>query len=374
LPTYDAFQISFGNRVMFFILVIVVASYAAREMARVERELVAERARSEALLKDEVSHQVAARSRELGQILSRIESSMIVDRLKPGDRFDTRYVVSRELGAGGMGAVYEVERATDGQQLALKVITGEVSASHAARFAQEAEIGARVRHRNLVSIVDVGVAPGGTPFLVMELARGGSLENQRARFGDSAWALPIIRQIAAGLSALHDGGVVHRDLKPANVLFASDGVAKISDFGISRFGAIDSTLDVDPNAATMRPSGMAARAPGLTATGALLGTPFYMAPEAARGGRAVGTAADVFAFGIIASELIAGRPPFEIPPVFASMVNERVTEPTVDLGSIDPAARDVIRACLSIQSDRRPSMRDVCAALGVSAREGEAAA
>ena len=112
-------------------------------------------------------------------------------------------MIVRALGEGGMGAVYEVVRATDGETFALEVVTGGVSRAGAIRFAREAEIGARVRHPNLVSIVDVGLGDSGAPFLVMELVRGDALEERRDRFGDAAWAMPLLRQIARGLATLH---------------------------------------------------------------------------------------------------------------------------------------------------------------------------
>lgn len=199
-----------------------------------------ERARTEALLKQEISHQVAERSKELGEAVSKVALALPVATLVPGRRFAERYTVVRQLGSGAMGVVHEVERITDQQRFALKVVSGSVTGAQAARFAREVEIGARMRHRNLVSIVDVGIS-GGAPFLVMEMAEHGSLEEQRSRFGDAVWALRVLGEVASGLAALHAGGVIHRDLKPGNVLFSSaeDGaiVAKISDFGISRFGA-----------------------------------------------------------------------------------------------------------------------------------------
>ena len=97
--------------------------------------------------------QVAERSRELSEVLARTDGRAALAAPSVGGRFHSRYQVIRKLGVGGMGAVYEVERATDGERLALKVLTGDVSRENAARFAREAEIGARVRHPNLVSIV-----------------------------------------------------------------------------------------------------------------------------------------------------------------------------------------------------------------------------
>lgn len=322
-----------------------------------QRHLLAEeRAKTESLLKREVSHQVAARSRELGQMLAKIDASFVVGKLSVGDRFDTRYRVERELGAGGMGAVYEVERLTDQQRLALKIVTGEVSGASAARFAREAEIGAGVHHPNVISIVDVGIAAG-VPFLAMELAPKGSLEERREKFGDAKWALPILREIAAGLAALHEAGVVHRDLKPANVLFVEGDVAKISDFGISRFGELEVGPDVDPNAPTLGAT-PTAKPQGLTATGMLLGTPYYMAPEAARGGRTVDAPADVFAFGILACEMLTGRAPFATPPVFLAMSGQPL--PAIELGEKVPT---VVLACLAEDPAKRPTMRALGEAL-----------
>jgi hypothetical protein len=354
-------------------------SYVQERIIERQRETIAkERERSEALLKQELSHQVAARSRELGQMLARIDATMIAHRLASGDVFGERYRVARELGAGGMGAVYEVERVTDGERLALKIITGEISGAQAARFAREAEIGARIRHQNLVSIVDVGVERG-VPFLAMELALHGSLEDERARFGDTSWALPVLAQVAAGLSALHDEGVVHRDLKPANVLFTVAGgapVAKISDFGISRFGRLDGEPGampkpmipdaIDPSAPTEEP---AKHGRVLTATGVLLGTPYYMAPEAARGGRSLGPPADVFAFGIVACEVLTGQAPFDKPPIFFAMVGAGTPAPRAEtLALLPKSLRATVLASLAESPSERPTMPAIIAALDEAKR------
>jgi hypothetical protein len=355
--------------------IAVTAHRTARNAYRQERIIEAqkltiarERARSEALLKQELSHQVAERSRELGAVLAKSDVTLDVRRLSPGERFDARYRIVAALGAGGMGAVYEVERLTDGATLALKAVVGEVSGASAARFAREAEIGARVHHPNLVSIVDVGVSAG-VPFLVMELVRGGSLEGQRARFGDVPWALPILRQIAEGLAALHDAGVVHRDLKPANVLLTTNEggsatVAKISDFGISRFGALDdAAASIDPNAATIGPSA-ARRSSALTGTGMVMGTPLYMAPEAARGGRNVDAPADVFALGIIAYEMLTGRAPFAVPAVMLAMAEQPIPAPTpIDDARVPPALGGLVLGCLSGDPTKRPRVRKLLAEL-----------
>jgi serine/threonine-protein kinase len=183
----------------------------------------------------------------------------------------------------------------------------------------------------------------GAPYLVMELVRGGSLEDQRERFGRVEWALPILRQIAEGVKALHAAGVVHRDLKPANVLVSND-IARISDFGISRFGDV-----ADPSAATMK-----ADAHALTGTNALLGTPIYMAPESARGGRTVDTSADIFAFGIIAYEMLSGRAPFVMPPVMLALAQQSIPDPEPLDSAIPTAWRETIFECLRTDPTKRP--------------------
>ncbi|HEX4516994.1 MAG TPA: serine/threonine-protein kinase [Polyangiaceae bacterium] len=309
-----------------------------------QKETIArEHARSEAVLENELSYQVAQRSREIGAALARHETvgaASIVD-MSAGARFDARYEIVRPLGEGGMGAVFEVKRVTDGQSLALKVVTGPVSRASSQRFAREAEIGARLRHPNLVQIVDVGIAAHGAPFLVMELIKGSSLEEQRDRFGDEKWARPILLQIARGLLALHAAKVVHRDLKPGNVLLSGDEpslLARIADFGISRL----SEVAIDGSAAT---------AAKLTGTNAMLGTPFYMAPELAQG-RAADAAADVFAFGIVAYEMLTGRGPFPMPPVILAMAGHELPPPA-------PIATEIVLHCIRPDPRTRPSATEL---------------
>lgn len=293
-------------------------------------------------------------------MLAKSDVSIDVQRLEPGERFAERYRVVAPLGAGGMGAVYEVERVTDSAHLALKAIVGDISGASAARFAREAEIGARIRHPNVIPIVDVGVS-GGMPFLVMELVRGGSLEAQRASFGDIPWALPILRDVAAGLAALHQAGVVHRDLKPANVLL-DGGTAKIADFGISRFGALED-VPFDASADTMAASPRPA-APDLTATGVVMGTPLYMAPEGAKSARSLDASADMFALGIIAYEMLAGRAPFPVPAFVLAMAGQSVPTPDpIEDARVTAHLRALILECLNGDPARRPRVNAIADAL-----------
>jgi serine/threonine protein kinase len=196
-------------------------------------------------------------------------------------------------------------------------------------------------------------------------------------FAASAWLLAsstaimvlvgLLEPEAAELLALHDADVVHRDLKPANVLLAgTEGalVAKISDFGISRFGPPTLGGPIDPKAATLEASASPVTS-HLTSTGAMLGTPLYMAPEAARGGRSIEASADVFAFGILAYEAITGRFPFAMPPVLLALAGQALplVAPMGAVG-IEGGVRDCVLACLSEDAAARPSARSLRDALG----------
>jgi hypothetical protein len=366
--------------ILLVIVLVAVGSFVAifNYQLMAERERVrAEKEKSDRLLLDvlpelerkkqdletlteELRYQVAARSRELTEVLARAGAPLAPIQVSPGDVVEGRYRVVRLLGAGGMGAVYEIERTSDQRPFALKMLTSPISGAAAARFTREAEIGARIRHPNVVAIVDVGIARGGAPFLVMELVGGGSLEDHRDRFGDVSWALPLLAQVAAGLAELHGAGVVHRDLKPSNVLLSGNGgtVARIADFGISRFGAVDSTLTEDE---TVDDTSQVLGPRSLTGTGALVGTPLYMPPEAAGGSRFLTAAADVFAFGLLAYELLAKAFPFPTAPVFLTQAEQPLPKPPpLDM----PAdVERLLASCLAEDPVMRPRIDAVREAL-----------
>jgi serine/threonine-protein kinase len=238
--------------------------------------------REVALLNDELRRQIAARSRELASKLSRAAADAALappPELSVGAVVEGRYRIDKELGSGGMGTVYEVERIVDGQHFALKALARGGDPQARARFAREAQIVAYVNHPNVVSIVDVDVDASGFLFLVMELVVDGTtLHDVRRRHRDVAWTLGVLAQVAEGIDAIHGAGIVHRDLKPGNVLLSrgADGRrprVKITDFGISSLaedlsrmsvveramhGASESRPDpfeeLDPFAAEARPS------------------------------------------------------------------------------------------------------------------------
>ncbi len=300
-------------------------------------------------LNQELRFQLETRSKDLATISS---SQLVTLECKPGDEVGGRYRVLDVLGRGGMGAVYRVARLRDGRELALKLIL-EPNPEAALRFAREAEVAIKVTGPHLVSVVDVGITEG-RPFLVMELVKGGALEDQRPRFGtDQLWALRILLHVARGLRTIHDAGVMHRDLKPANVLLLpveGQQVAKIADFGIAK-------EQVDGFAETLAVSSAAQspKRPGITASGAMIGTVDYMAPELAVRGVAPSGAVDVFAFGLIAWELLSGRRPFQAPALYFALAGVPLPTPAPLPSTITGELAEVLLRSVSAVPSERPS-------------------
>jgi hypothetical protein len=311
-------------------------------------------------LNAELRRQIGERSRELAEALQRLDGGT-TSELAPGSDIDGRYQVVRRIGAGGMGSVYEVVRTSDKRHLALKVMHGNANPGLVARFAREAQVLARLSHKNLVAILDVDIAKSGAIYLVMELVEGPTLEDERKRWGDLTWARPILRQIAAGLAAVHEQGVVHRDLKPSNVLVTADGVVKIADFGVSTLGvALEATVASGPEARAqiaVTPT-LAATPSGLTRTGAIVGTPMYMPPEFLRGSRDATPPADVFSFGVLAYELACGRHPFGEPPA-AALVAGKPTPRFGEHCALPPDVAALLDRCLATEAGARPAALEI---------------
>jgi len=209
----------------------------------------------------------------------------------------TTYRFVRVRGRGGMALVVDAEHDEHGA-VVVKLLAHD-DASAAERFRAEGAALARLRHPNLVRVVDTGVTASGARYLALERVEGRSLADEIALRGPLPLerALAIARQALAGLEEAHRHGVVHRDVKPANVLVAGPDdhpLVKVIDFGIAKFA---------PHGA------LASLAPAATAPGELLGTPSAMAPEQLQG-RAVTPATDVFAMGLVLYELLTGRHPF----------------------------------------------------------------
>ena len=210
------------------------------------------------------------------------------------------YTIERELGRGGMGAVYAAVHTLLGRRAAVKVLLGELSRDQAQveRFFNEARAATAIKHPSIVEIYDFGWAADGSAYIVMELMAGEPLAARLKRVGrlSVAQAATIARQVATALAAAHRAGIVHRDLKPDNVFLVPDEEVaggervKLLDFGIAKLVA----------------TGAASR----TTTGAIMGTPLYMSPEQCEGSRAVDHRTDLYALGCVLFEMVTGRAPF----------------------------------------------------------------
>ena len=200
------------------------------------------------------------------------------------------YEIEGELGRGGMGVVYLARQTKLNRRVALKMLTGHYGPDELQRFLAEAETAAGLHHTNIAHIYEVGEHDG-APFYSMECVEGGSLADRlREKLPTPRDAAQVLIQDARALHFADQNGVVHRDMKPANVLLDRDGVPKVADFGIAK------RLKEQTH---------------LTLSGAVIGTPTYMAPEQAKGtSRHVGPAADIYSLGAILYEMLAGRPPF----------------------------------------------------------------
>jgi serine/threonine-protein kinase len=201
------------------------------------------------------------------------------------------YDLLEELALGGMGVIYKARHRDLGRIVALKTmrVVTMVDADHVLRFEREARAAARLSHPNIITMYEVDVFLG-RPYYTMEFQAAGSLAQNRQRFAEPRAVAALVEKVARAVHYAHGEGVLHRDLKPSNILINSRGEPLVSDFGLARLAESDIEL---------------------TRTGAVLGTPAYMAPEQAAGlNKEVGPAADVWALGVILFELLAGRRPF----------------------------------------------------------------
>lgn len=284
----------------------------------------------------------------------------------PGDLLAGRYRIVRLLGSGGMGEVYEAEDRELHESVALKIIRPEIASNPRilARFKREIQLARRVTHPNVCRIYDVayhlsrsdaGVPEKKISFVSMELLHGRTLA-ARLRDGGplaTAEALPIVRQLAAGLDAAHAASIIHRDFKSANVMLVPSGDsgpqrAVITDFGLAH------------------EAGKAVDAARLTDTGMLIGTPDYMAPEQLEEGP-LGPATDVYALGVVMFEMVTGRLPFDgtTPLSIAlSRLKQAAPSPRRWVPDLDPRWEAVILRCLERDPARRyQSAGEVAAAL-----------
>jgi serine/threonine-protein kinase len=240
------------------------------------------------------------------------------------------YELLAELGRGGMGVVYQARHGKLNRVVALKMILAgsHAGAADLARFQTEAEAIARLQHPNIVQVHEVGEHEG-KPFFSLEFCAGGSLAQKlNGTPLPAREAAALLETLARAMQAAHDQHIIHRDLKPANVLLTEAGVPKITDFGLAK------KLDEA----------------GQTHSGAIMGTPSYMAPEQAGGkSGAIGPAADVYALGALLYECLTGRPPFKAATALDTImqvVSEEPVPPRQLNAKVHCSARDdERRAC-----------------------------
>lgn len=255
----------------------------------------------------------------------------------------TAYTLDRELGGGGMSRVFLAEEARLGRKVVVKVLSSELAAGVSAdRFEREIRVAAQLAHPSIVPVLAAGDA-NGLPYYTMPFVEGESLRAHLA----ATTRLPlaeiasILRDIARALAYAHERGIVHRDIKPDNVLLAS-GAAVVTDFGIAKAISASRT---DAGDAT------------LTGAGTTVGTPAYMAPEQALGDPATDSRADIYAFGCVAYELLAGEPPFHGRPIHRMLV-AHISEQPADVAPLRPDCPPSLAAfvmrCLEKEPDHRP--------------------
>ncbi|MBX9927835.1 MAG: protein kinase [Gemmatimonadaceae bacterium] len=253
-----------------------------------------------------------------------------------------QFTVERELGGGGMSRVFLATETALGRQVVIKLLTPELSAGvNVERFRREIQLAARLQHANIVPVLTTGEIDG-LPYFTMPFVAGESLRARLARGGVGVTeTLSLLRDVARALAYAHAGGVVHRDIKPENILL-SGGAAVVADFGIAK--AISAARS-NPGAAT------------LTQIGTSIGTPTYMAPEQAAGDQGADHRADLYAFGVVAYELLAGRPPFNYTTPQKQLAAHLAEKPLPILErrpDLPAPLAELVMRCLEKEADHRP--------------------
>ena len=278
------------------------------------------------------------------------------------------YRLQKQVGSGGMGAVYEAIDERFGTRVAVKILRSDFNDNREAitRFINEAAAANLVAHPSLVRVLDSGQLPDGTAYLVMEFLDGETLSQRLRRYRGAMPEVEVRRigwQLASGLAAAHKKSIVHRDLKPGNIMLVGDSPqatpglpnerAKILDFGIAKLDVRSLNLE-DPQ----------------TRAGTLMGTPYYMSPEQCRGAAKVDDRSDVYSLGVIFFQMLTGRLPF-MPSedgdgegaVLAKHVYELPPKPRDLNPSLTDAMQTLVLDMLKKDRATRPSMAEVCSRL-----------
>jgi serine/threonine-protein kinase len=261
-----------------------------------------------------------------------------------------KYRIGRLIGRGGMARVYQAESLETGRHVAVKLLHAELTDDGItlARFEREARAAAQVGHEHVVEIVEVGVEPTGTPFLVMEYVRGCSLFEllHAERELSVARACDIACQVLEALGAVHARGIVHRDLKPENVLLTTQrgrkDYVKLCDFGIVAFSDAYELADLTPAGRTMA-------------------SPHYASPEQLAGARGRDLRVDLYAVGVMLFEMIAGRKPFEAPSL-AELFDKILREAAPPLRVFRRDVPDALEKTVARALGKTPKLRHASAA------------
>ncbi|HZF55472.1 MAG TPA: protein kinase [Polyangiaceae bacterium] len=268
--------------------------------------------------------------------------------MKPaiGTILDDKYRIVRELGTGGMGAVYEGENVRIHRKVAIKLLHASVSSQSEAvmRFEREAKAAGRIGSDHICEVLDLGILPDNTRYLVMEYLEGETLGVRIKRSGRMGplMTIPLIAQVLDALSAAHAAGIVHRDLKPDNIFILpiKGGVpdfVKILDFGVSKFAENSDEMN-------------------MTRAGAVVGTPYYMSPEQARGTSQVDARSDIYALGVLLYQATTGQVPFQA-QTFNELLFKIVLEPAPPpqqyAPDLDPEFSSIIQKAMAREPQHR---------------------
>ena len=294
-----------------------------------------------------------------------------------GTLLGERYLVRRFLACGGMGMVYEGHHVVLHTDIAIKIVPLGERALAEARFLREARLACTVRHPNLVQIMDCGILPNGRGYLIMELLHGKTLA---ASLSDGAMdplrVCLIGAQVARGLLAIHERGIVHCDMKPRNILLVAqdDGAdfVKIIDFGIAKQVAgaeADTRTPQYVDIPSLFPHWHSQRLKRHTQStmGTLAGTPLYMSPEQCHGARGVTAASDVYSLGVMSYEMLAGHPPF-MAKGHGDLLIQHITEVPRPLQAENPLVPEelslLVQRMLAKSATLRPGMEEVALVVG----------
>jgi eukaryotic-like serine/threonine-protein kinase len=290
-----------------------------------------------------------------GAVSAGDDDGALVRQPRPGEVVG-RYRVTGLLGSGAMGVVVAARDEELGREVALKLLRRDASRDSRQRFSREARAAAAIAHPAVVAVHDVLTTADGYPVLVMDRLHGETLRALLERTGqlEIEQAVRIAREIAAALEAAHARGIIHRDLKPENVFLSrrDDGGAevKLLDFGVAKLAgpmpAIDGT--------------------GLTVTGTIVGTPYYMAPEQAFAERDLDARADLWSLGVILYECLSGRRPFSadsVGQVLRLLALGELTPLREIAPGLPPRLLELVERLLSARELRPASATEVCAAL-----------